>query len=126
MQKTFTVGSVEITVRTAQTIRDDLNATLISDRIQTMERKTAPNASGYYDLFGKLCAHVVATRGLPFDPLALSEGTAQQAYDAYCAWMTMHKRIMNAWMAACNEVDSDDVDEATGAAPLAEDADPNL
>ena len=122
MQKTFTVGPIEITVRTAQSVRDELNSLLISRRMQSLE---PPTASGYYDVFGDLCAHVVKAKGLPFDPVALPLGTAQDAHDAYDCFMAMHKKVKTAWQSACAEVDSEDVDIVTGKAPLAEDADPN-
>lgn len=125
MQKTFKVGSIEITVQTAQSIRDELNAALISSRVQSVERTIEPKASGYYDLFGELCAHVVSHKGLPFDPLALPFSPAQDVYDAYCAFMGLHKKVLKAWESAIKEVDSDDVDFATGTAPVSEDDDPN-
>lgn len=122
MQKTIKLGSAEITVRTAQTIRDELNANIISTRIQGLEPKTA---AGYYDVFGNLCSHVTNSKGLPFDPTALADGTAQDAHDAYECFLSMHKKIKATWQAACNEVDADDVDVTIGPAPLSEDADPN-
>lgn len=122
MQKTITIGSIEITVRTAQSIRDELNADLISQRVQGLE---PPTASGYYDLFGNLCAHVVSAKGLPFDPLALPLGKREDAHAAYCQWMMMHKKVKSAWEKAVTEVDGDDVDPVIGVVALAEDADPN-
>ncbi len=125
MQKTIKLGSAEITVRTAQTVRDELNANLISQRVQNIERAMNPNAGGYYDLFGNLCAHVTNSKGLAFDPTALADGTAQEAYDAYDCFLNMNKKQKNSWVDACNEVDSDDVDPATSPVKLSEDADPN-
>ena len=122
MQKTIKLGSIEITVQTAQTIRDELNATLISQRIQSLE---PPKGSGFYDLFGDLCAHVVSAKGLPFDPVALPLGTALDAHDAYDCFMAMHKKVKAAWTAAVKEVDQEDVDLVMGTAKLSEDADPN-
>ena len=123
MRKTFKVGSVEITVQTAQTIRDDLKAELISQRAQSLEPN--PKAAGYWDVFGNLCAHTIEASGLPFDPVTLHEGTALDTYRAYEAWLGMHKNVRLKWQKACNEVDVEDVDPALGPEPLSEGADPN-
>lgn len=123
MQKTFKLGTVEITVQTAQTIRDEMIGQFISQRAQSLE--TNPKALGYWDVFGDLCAHTVKSTGLPFNPVALLDGTAQDAYEAYEAWMSMHKNLRRIWQKACQEVDAADTDFALGPVPLSENADPN-
>ncbi len=124
MQKTFKLGSIEITVQTAQTIRDDLKGQIISQRAQTLEADR--NSFGFWDTFGDLCAHTVKATGLLFDPVTLHEQTALDAHSAYETWLGMNKKLRRLWQDACREVDADDADPVLGPNPLADDADPNL
>lgn len=122
MQKTFTFGSIEITVQTAQTIRDELNADVISQQASALE---PVGAWHYCAPFGNLCAHTVSAKGLPFDPVALPGLPAVQIHEAYQHFLTLNKRLKALWTDACNEVDKEDFDAALGPSPLAENADPN-
>ncbi len=122
MQKTIKLGSVEITVATAQTIRDELASTLISRKVMSLE---PTGANGYYDLFGELCAHTVSAKGLAFDPVTLADSPAVDAHAAYDCFLGMHKKLKKLWTDAMTEVDAADSDPVTGPAPLSEDADPN-
>lgn len=123
MQKTIKLGSVEITVQTAQTIRDELNAALISKKVMSLEPE---GANGYYDLFGELCAHTVDAKGLAFDPTALADGPAVDAHAAYDCFMGMHKKLKKLWTVSMTEVDAAYSDPVTGPVPPSGDADPNL
>jgi len=122
MQKTIKLGSAEITVRTAQTVRDELNAIIVSRRIQSLEPS---DGQGYYDLFAELCTHTMNSKGLQFDPTGLADCTAKEAHDAYEGFLLMSKKHKKQWVDACNEVDVDDVDPATSPVKPSEDADPN-
>ena len=121
MQKTFKLGSIEITVQTAQTIRDEMIAAVISGRVQSANSVSY----GYFDHFGNLCAHVVKAKGLPFDPTTLIDGSAADALAAYDAFMGSHKKLDKLWTEAVKEVDAADVDPALGPDPLPDDTAPN-
>ncbi len=121
MQKTIKLGSIEITVQTAQTVRDELNAIVISKKVQRL----ASDSYGYWDHFGELCAHTISSSGLPFDPTALVDSTAESALSAYDWFMSGPKKLNKLWTTAITEVDAEDSDPVTGPAPLDKDADPN-
>ena len=121
MQKTFKLGSIEITVQTAQTVRDELNAIVISKKVQRL----ASDSYGYYDHFGELCAHTISSSGLDFDPAALVDSPAESALSAYDWFMNAPKKLNKLWTQAVTEVDAEDTDPVSGPAPLGNDADPN-
>jgi hypothetical protein len=123
MQKTFKLGSIEITVQTAQTVRDEMNAAIISGRIQSKE---TGSSVGYYDHFGDLCAHTIKSSGLPFDPTAMIDSPAEYAHSAYDWFMAAHKKLNELWTDAVKEVDAADSDPVTGPDPLPDNTDPNL
>ena len=122
MQKTITFGSIEITVQTAQTIRDELNATVIAQQASSLE----PEGSWHFcGPFGELCVHTVSAKGLPFDPAAVPHQSAKEIHDAYEQFMKLNKQVKALWTAACVQVDAADFDAATAPGPLSKDADPN-
>lgn len=103
MQKKVVHGNVEITVQTG-TVRDDLHAKIISQRLRTGEKD---GSWGLWDVFGELCSQSVEVVGLPFDPVNIhlaDDATLKLAYDCF---MSLPKKLKDKWIAQIAVVDDE-------------------
>lgn len=99
--KTIKLNGIEITVRGPATVQDDLNATIISRRLQ---ENAATGEWGYWQIFGELCAQTESAAGLSFEPVGLEKADNAALSAAYAAFLKLPKRLKDRWQTAVNEL----------------------